>query len=67
MAKKNRYFEDGLIFYSNQGVQNSNYKFANYLEPFNIVRSMSKKVNCRDNVVADLRSTSRKPKYINNE
>ncbi|WP_410879814.1 DDE-type integrase/transposase/recombinase [Myroides sp. DW712] len=42
MAKKNRSFEDRLIFHSDQGVQYANYKFANFLESFNVVRSMSR-------------------------
>ncbi|MHC5202764.1 IS3 family transposase [Myroides sp. LJL119] len=53
MAKKNRVFEEGLIFHSDQGVQYANYKFANYLESFNVVRSMSRKANCWDNAVAE--------------
>ncbi|MEC4115328.1 IS3 family transposase, partial [Myroides pelagicus] len=53
MAKNNRAFEQGLIFHSDQGVQYANYKFANYLESFNVVRSMSRKANCWDNAVAE--------------
>lgn len=37
MAKKNRPFEEELIFHSDQRVQYANYKFANYLESFNVV------------------------------
>ena len=53
MAKMNRPFEDGLIFHSDQGIQYANYKFANYLESFKVVRSMSRKANCWDNAVAE--------------
>lgn len=53
MTKKNRVFKEGLIFHSDQGVQYANYKFANYLEYFNVVRSISRKANCWDNAVAE--------------
>lgn len=53
MAKKNRSFKKGLIFHSDQGVQYANYKFANYLESFGVIRSMSRKANCWDNSVAE--------------
>lgn len=53
MAKKNRPFEEGLIFHSDQGVQYANYKFSNFLESFRVVRSMSRKGNCWDNAVAE--------------
>ncbi|MGG5638640.1 IS3 family transposase, partial [Myroides sp. C20-1] len=36
-----------------QGVQYANYKFANYLKSFKVVRSMSRKANCWDNAVAE--------------
>ncbi len=67
MAKKNRSFKDELIFHAAQSVQYAKYKFANYLESFNVVRSMSRvskhitntkidnnqlvKANCWDNVI----------------
>lgn len=52
-AKKNRPFEEGLIFHSDQGVQYANYKFSNFLESSRVVRSMSGKANCWDNAVAE--------------
>ena len=53
MAIKNRSFEEGLIFHSDQGVQYANYKFSNFLDSFKVVRSMSRKGNCWDNAVAE--------------
>lgn len=67
MAKKNSFFEEGLIFHSDQGVQYVNYKFANYLESFNVVRSMGRKANCWDNAVTEsfLKSLKVEMIYVN--
>ena len=53
MALKNRNIGKGLIFHSDQGVQYANNIFANTLDFYNIVRSMSRTGNCWDNAVAE--------------
>lgn len=53
MAIKNRLFQKGLIFHSDQGVQYATKKFANTLESYGVIRSMSRKGNCWDNAVAE--------------
>lgn len=53
MARKNRPFQAGLIFHSDQGVQYANNVFANVLESYKVERSMSRKGNCWDNAVAE--------------
>ena len=62
MAIKNRPVKKGLIFHSDQGVQYATKKFTNVLESYGVIRSMSRKGNCWDNAVAELRSISRIPK-----
>ena len=52
MAIKNRDVKKGLIFHSDQGVQYATKKFANTIESYGVIRSMSRKGNCRDNAVA---------------
>jgi putative transposase len=47
MAVKNRNIEEGLIFYSDRGVQYASKRFVNVLDSFKkITRSMSSKGNC---------------------
>src|SRR5690625_702133 len=46
MAIKNREVKEGLIFHSNQGVQYANEAFANTLESYDVIRSMSRTGNC---------------------
>ena len=53
MAIRNRNVEAGLIFHSDRGVQYANNKFANVLESYKVIRSMSRKGNCWDNAVAE--------------
>lgn len=53
MAIRNRTVQKGLIFHSNRGVQYANKKFANTIESFEVIRSMSRKGNCWDNAVAE--------------
>jgi len=53
MAIKNRKITEGLIFHSDQGVQYANSAFANTLESYKVVRSMSRTGNCWDNSVAE--------------
>ncbi|CCG52122.1 Transposase IS3 family [Flavobacterium indicum GPTSA100-9 = DSM 17447] len=53
MAIKNRIVEKGLIFHSDRGVQYANKKFANTIESYGVIRSMSRKGNCWDNAVAE--------------
>ncbi len=53
VALANRKIEKGLIFHSDRGVQYANNKFANMLESHHVIRSMSRKGNCRDNSVAE--------------
>ena len=53
MAIKNRKVKEGLIFHSDQGVQYANNAFANTLESYKVVRSMSRTGNCWDNAVAE--------------
>ena len=53
MALKNRDVSKGLIFHSDQGVQYANNMFANILDSYKVVRSMSRKGNCWDNAVAE--------------
>lgn len=53
MAIRNRPFEKGLIFHSDQGVQYATKRFANTLESYGVIRSMSRKGNCWDNAVAE--------------
>ncbi|WP_072765579.1 IS3 family transposase [Arenibacter nanhaiticus] len=53
MAIKNRKIAEGLIFHSDQGIQYANRAFANTLESYKVVRSMSRTGNCWDNSVAE--------------
>ena len=53
MAIKNRSVQKGLIFHSDRGVQYANKKFANTIESYGVIRSMSRKGNCWDNAVAE--------------
>jgi putative transposase len=54
MEVKNREIDGGLIFYSDRGVQYASKKFVNVLDSYKkITRSMSRKVNCWDNTVAE--------------
>ena len=53
MAIKNRTVQKGLIFHSDRGVQYACKKFANTIEFYGVVRSMSRKGNCWDNAVAE--------------
>jgi transposase InsO family protein len=53
MAIRNRNVQADLIFHSDRGVQYANNKFANVLESYKIIRSMSRKGNCWDNAVAE--------------
>lgn len=53
MAIKNREVKKGLIFHSDQGVQYATKKFANTIESYGVIRSMSRKGNCWDNAVAE--------------
>lgn len=53
MAIKNRPIQKGLIFHSDRGVQYANKKFANTIESYGVIRSMSRKGNCWDNAVAE--------------
>lgn len=53
MALKNRNAQKGLIFHSDRGIQYANKKFANTIESYGIIRSMSRKGNCWDNAVAE--------------
>ena len=53
MATRNRSVQKGLIFHSDRGVQYANKKFANTIESYEVIRSMSRKGNCWDNAVAE--------------
>ena len=53
MAITNRSIQKGLIFHSDRGVQYASKKFANTIESFGVIRSMSRKGNCWDNAVAE--------------
>lgn len=53
MAIKNRTVQKGLIFHSDRGVQYASKKFANTIEFYGVIRSMSRKGNCWDNAVAE--------------
>jgi transposase InsO family protein len=53
MAIRNRNVQKGLIFHSDRGVQYANKKFANTIESYGVIRSMSRKGNCWDNAVAE--------------
>ena len=53
MAIRNRNVEVGFIFHSDRGVQYANNKFANVLESYKVIQSMSRKGNCWDNAVAE--------------
>ena len=53
MAIRIRNTQIGLIFHSDRGVQYANTKFANVLEAYKVIRSMSRKRNCWDNAVAE--------------
>lgn len=53
MAIKNRSVQKGLVFHSDRGVQYANKKFANTIESYGVIRSMSRKGNCWDNAVAE--------------
>lgn len=64
MAIKNRKVKEGLIFHSDQGVQYANNAFANTLESYKVVRSMSRTGNCWDNAVAEIFFKSLKAELI---
>lgn len=53
MAIRNRSVQKGLIFHSNRGVQYATKKFANTIESYGVIRSMSRKGDCWDNAVAE--------------
>lgn len=53
MAIRNRRIKAGLIFHSDRGIQYANHKFANILESYKVIRSMSRTGNCWDNAVAE--------------
>lgn len=53
MAIRSRNVQKGLIFHSDRGVQYANKKFANTIESYGVIRSMSRKGNCWDNAVAE--------------
>ena len=53
MAIRNRSVQKGLIFHSDRGIQYANKKFANTIESYEVIRSMSRKGNCWDNAVAE--------------
>jgi len=53
MASRSRSFKKGMIFHSDRGVQYASTNTVNVLKSFGIERSMSRKVNCRDNAVAE--------------
>ena len=53
MAIRNRNVQADLIFHSDRGVQYANNKFANVLDSYKVMRSMSRKGNCWDNAVAE--------------
>ena len=53
MAIRNRSIQNGLIFHSDRGVQYANKMFANTIESYGVIRSMSRKGNCWDNAVAE--------------
>jgi putative transposase len=53
MAIRNRKVQKGLIFHSDRGVQYANKKFANTIESYGVIRSMSRKGNCWDNAIAE--------------
>lgn len=53
MAIRNRNIQKGLIFHSDRGVQYANKTFANTIESYGVIRSMSRKGNCWDNAVAE--------------
>lgn len=53
MAIRNRSVQKGLIFHSDRGVQYATKKFANTIESYGVIRSMSRKGDCWDNAVAE--------------
>ena len=53
MAITNRNVQKRLVFHSDRGVQYANKKFANTIESYGVIRSMSRKGNCWDNAVAE--------------
>lgn len=53
IAIRNRGVQKGLIFHSDRGIQYANKKFANTIESYGVIRSMSRKGNCWDNAVAE--------------
>ena len=53
MAIKNRSIKKGMLFHSDRGVQYASKKFANTLDSYGVIRSMSRKGNCWDNAVAE--------------
>ena len=53
MAIRNRSVQKGLIFHSDRGIQYANKKFANTIESYGIIRSMSRKGNCWDNAIIE--------------
>lgn len=53
MAIRKRNVQKVLIFHSDIGIQHANNKFANTIESYEVIRSMSRKGNCWDNAVAE--------------
>ena len=53
MAIKNRSIKKGMLFHSDRGIQYASKKFANTLDSYGVIRSMSRKGNCWDNAVAE--------------
>ena len=53
MAKRNRIFNQGMIFHSDRGVQYASKHTVNVLESLKACQSKSRKGNCWDNVVAE--------------
>lgn len=53
MAIRNRNVQKALIFHSDRGIQYANKKFANTIESYGVIRSMSRKGNCWVNAVAE--------------
>ena len=42
-----------MLFHSDRGIQYASKKFANMLDSYGVIRSMSRKGNCWDNAVAE--------------
>lgn len=50
---KKQKLSKGLIFRSDKGIQYANKKFANKIESYDVIRSISRKGNCQCNAVAE--------------